>query len=226
MALFLNGGTDRAAFLFPVRTPQFGAMSFWIQTTQVTVNAAVMATWSNISRNGMGFILNNTANKILFQGYSTVATPRISLVSTTTINDGNPHHIGVNFDRRATNANALFIDGVQEATGNNLSTWDDTSTGFWWCFGDNPDTFWPSPVATVWGAGWWSGTTLDANEMAALAGAGGKLPIAPRRVRFNSLVGDAPFVRDIRENRLGMTIPSLVGTSVVPHPARLFSTSV
>lgn len=210
MAIDFAGGTDRLQWTVPTVPPNVGCIAFKMKTTQGTVNAAVLSHWSTGSRNGFGFIINNTANKITAQGYNSSA-PQISLVSTSSLNDGNWRHVAFNYNRAAGGANALFIDGAQEATGNTSGVWTTASNNFWMALGDNPDAFWPTFVGDNAEVAHWN-TQLDAAEIAALAKG-----FSPELIRPASLIFHAPIVRETRELRAGLA-GNLTGCSVSDHP--------
>ena len=92
MAINFAGGTDGISYAGPGWLST-GCFSFRMKTTQTTANVVPASIWSTGSRNGFGFILNNTANKLLAQGYGADAGPPvgISFLSTTSVNDGNWH---------------------------------------------------------------------------------------------------------------------------------------
>lgn len=210
MAVSFAGGTDRAAWTVPAVPPTNGCVAFMLKTTQTTVNACPFSYWSGTSRNGWGFVLNNTLNKILAQGMNTTSTPSIQLVSTTSVNDGNWHHVAFSYARNS-GSNALYIDGASEATGNTSPSWNTGANNFVMCLGDNVDTFWPSYVGEIAQIGHW-GAQLDAAEVAALAKG-----YSPKLIRPTSLLFHAPCVREMREIRAGLAA-TLTGTSITNHP--------
>lgn len=210
MAYNFAGGTDRIAYGGAGWAPvTVGCTAFWMKTTQTTVNATPFTHWSLASRNGYGFIINNTLNKIMVQAYDPT-TARVALLSTTSINGGNWRHIAFNWDTANGGANALFVDGVSEATGNSSAAWPLISTAPP-SLGDSNDGFWPSYVGDLAEYGIWR-RQLDAAEIAALAKG-----FAPSRVARDMLHFYAPLVRDphILQDAF---ITGPVGATVSVHP--------
>ncbi|OWK20749.1 hypothetical protein AJ88_26245 [Mesorhizobium amorphae CCBAU 01583] len=186
-------------------------MAFMMKTAQVTANAAVLSYWSGVSRDGFGFILNNTANKLLAQGYASSGSPKVNLLSSSSVNDGNWHSIAFNYNRNNGGANALFVDGSQEATGNSASAgWVGGHSNIWIAAGDNPDTFWASYVGEIAEIGHWT-VNLDASEIAALAKGFG-----PKLIRPASLIFHAPVVRETGERKAGLAA-NITGGGVSDH---------
>ncbi|TIV71450.1 MAG: LamG domain-containing protein [Mesorhizobium sp.] len=210
MAINFAGGTDRISYGNGFNDSK-GCFAFWMKTTQVTVNAAPLAVWSASSRNGFGFFINNTLNKITAQGYD-ATTARITLTSTISINDGNWHHIAFNWNTANGGANALFIDGVSDATGNSSAAWSVSSIQPLY-LGDLNDAFWPSYVGDLAEVASWHGSTrnLDAAEIAALGKGFSPKHIAPGALGFY-----APLIRS-PNNLRDAFIGSVVGTSVSDH---------
>ncbi|WP_292322644.1 LamG-like jellyroll fold domain-containing protein [Mesorhizobium sp.] len=218
MARSFAGGTDQLYWSMPTTSPAVGSFAFRMKTTQTTVNAAAVVYWDTSSRWGFGFILNNTAGKLLVQGYSSSSTPAIQLLSTTTVNDGNWHSIVFNYNRANGGANALFIDGTQEASGNSGALWNKLGNNLPFVLGDSLDTFWPSYVGEIAEVAHWadaSNSQLNADEIEALG-----LPrngFSPRLIRPTSLIFHAPVVRETRELRAGLA-GNTTGGSVSDHP--------
>lgn len=210
MARSFAGGTDRLQWTVPTVPQNVDCIAFRMKTTQTTVNAAVLSYWGPSSRNGFGFVINNTANKIFVQGWSS-STQRIFLTSTSDINDGNWRSVAFNYTRTSGGGNALFIDGTQEASGNSSGDWTTAATDFWIALGDNPDSFWPTYVGDNAEIGHWN-TQLSADEIAALAKG-----FSPRLIRPTSLIFHAPIVRDTRELRAGLA-GNTTGGAVSDHP--------
>ncbi|PBB79080.1 hypothetical protein CK218_22280 [Mesorhizobium sp. WSM3879] len=213
MARSFAGGTDRLQWTVPTVPPNAGCIAFKMKTTQATVNAAVLSYWSGGSRNGWGLILNNTANKILAQGVSS-SSAQVQITSTSSVNDGNWRSIAFNYNRAAGGANALFIDGAQEATGNSGSAWTTGSTNFWIVTGDDSDTFWASYVGEIAEIGHWN-AQLDAAEIASLA-----KDFSPLLIRPASLIFYAPVVRETRELKAGLA-GNTTGGTVSDHPRKI-----
>lgn len=209
MARSFAGGTDQLYWTRNFSMPLVGCVAFKMKTTQTTSNTSVLSDWSGSSRNGFGLFINNVANKITAQGYD-ATTARITLVSTTSVNSGNWHSAAFNFNRNNGGANALFVDGVSEATGNSAAAWGGGS-------GFNIGTgilngFWAAYVGEIAEIGYW-GANLDAAELAALA-----KDYSPRLIRPASLLFHAPVVREIGERRVGLAgNPTGGGVSVHPR---------
>lgn len=215
MARNFNGGTDKAWYVVPEAPASIATIAFWMRTTQTTANTIPVSYWGNTSRNGFGFILNGVAGKISPQGWG-LSSNRITQNSTTSVNDGNPHHVAWRFGRGTSNGCQLFINGVQEATGTCSGDWNSGNTGFFIQLADQVDTFWPTYVGDLWEVGYWVGAVLSDDDIAALGGAGGKVPIAPPRIRPSLLRAYIPLVREVRETR-GLALNSSTGGSVTDH---------
>lgn len=214
MAINFAGGTDRLQYGGAGWDFTPFAVSFWFKTTGITVNTALAAIWSTTSRGGWGMILNNTANKLSTFGYD-ATTARVTLVSTTTVNDGVWHHVLFNGNTANGGANSLYIDGASEATANSSAAWAIPSSGRPFTLGDNTDTFWASFSGDIAEIGVWN-RQLDADEAKALGGGSSTCPVSPLRVATPSRVFYAPLVRDHR-NRYDSTA-TLTGTTVSDHP--------
>lgn len=188
--------------------PAIGCVAFKIKTTQTTTNTSALSDWSGTSRNGFGFLLNNTLNKVTFQGYDGSGA-RINITATSSVNDGNWRSIACNFNRNNGAANALFVDGTSEATGNSSAAWGGGA-------GYNIGTgllngFWAAYVGEIAEIGYW-GANLDAAEIAALA-----KDYSPRLIRPASLLFHAPVVREIGERKVGLA-GNPTGGAVSVHP--------
>ncbi|MDG4889287.1 LamG domain-containing protein [Mesorhizobium sp. M1A.F.Ca.IN.022.07.1.1] len=209
MAINFAGGTNQLLWSPPTSQPVNGCVAFLMKTTQTTVNACPIACWNSSSRNGWGFVINNTLNKILAQGTNTTSTASIQLTSTTSINDGNWHHVAFNY-RRNSGTNELFVNGVSEATGATSPSWNPTGSPAL-ALGDNNDTFWPSYVGELAQIGHWS-ANLDAAEIAGLAKG-----FTPPKIRPASLISNIPLIREVNDFKAGL-VPTVTGTSVSVHP--------
>lgn len=212
MAFNFAGGTDHAWWVIAPAPASIGTLAFWMKTTQTTSNALPFSYWGATSRNGWGMILNSGgAGKINFQGYGVTAN-RISLVSTTSVNDGNPHHVAVTYGRNNTNGCALYVDGNLEASGSSSGDWNSAGTNFFMQAGEPVDTFWPSYVGDLWDMAHWDGSpVLDSAEIAALAKG-----FPPHLVRPAFLEFYAPLARDVRCLK-GNALNALSGTTVSAH---------
>ena len=133
-----------------------------------------------------------------------------SLISTTSIDDGNPHHVAFNYDRGNYGANALFIDGTQEASGNSSGSCV-TGSGPVDVRADAAPSFWTTPAADIWEISHWGGVNLSTGEVSALAKG-----YTAQRFRLGNLRMYAPLVRDEHDIRSGFTT-SVTGTTVVPQ---------
>ncbi|RWG80955.1 MAG: hypothetical protein EOQ69_19425 [Mesorhizobium sp.] len=214
MAISFAGGTDTIGYQSGW-SYSTGCFAFKMKTTQTTVNAVCASIWSSASRTGFGFILNNTANKLLVQGKDGTSTPRVSLLSTSNINDGNWHDVAFNWNVNNGGANALFIDGAQEASGNSSAAWSIVALNEPLTLGDNNDTFWPSYVGDLAEVAVWANRQLDGAEIAALAKGASPSMIAPGA--GSGLTFHAPLVRS-PNNRLDTPITGPTGTTVSVHP--------
>jgi hypothetical protein len=206
----INGGTDHIYYDIPATPSNTGTLACWFRTTQATANAALLCYWSNGSRNGPGLLLNNSANKITAQGYPNTGTPRVNIASTTSINDGNPHHVAFSYNRFNAGANALYIDGVSEATANSSAAWA-VVTNYLVQLGDPQDAFWASYVGDIWDVAHWR-TQLTVEEVASLARG-----YSPARVRPSELNCYAPLVRDTHCLVDLATHNNTTGTTVADH---------
>jgi len=95
-------------------------VEFWVNTTQTGSYAIVThASGNGAANTSWGFFGGTpTSNKVGFYA-SDGATYQISIASSTTINDGNWHHVAI---AREGSSFRLFVDGVLENTG----TWSGT----------------------------------------------------------------------------------------------------
>jgi len=143
MAIHFAGGTDKVAYggsgyLGHV----LGCIAFWMRTTQATANAVPISIWNSSSRNGFGFLLNNTANKLTVQCYNTTGTPSINMTGTATMNGGGWKHVALNWNQNNGGTNTCYVDGVSDSTANSSPAWAfDNSLGVPPTFGRNPDAF-------------------------------------------------------------------------------------
>lgn len=208
MARNFAGGTDRILF-GAANGLTSGCVAFWFRTSGVTTNTHILSCWNASSRTGLGFILNNTANKLKASGID-ATTERVAAVSTTSVNNGAWHHAAFNFNVASGAANSLYIDGALEASVNSSAAWSLGSTSI--VFGDPLDTFWPTFNGDLAEAGFWIDRNLSADEIAALAKG-----YSPKCVHLEGLGGYWPFLRD-QYNRADSFISSTVGTTVTDHP--------
>lgn len=209
MAINFAGATDGISYALAASLPAAGCFSFRIKTTQSTANAVPAAIWGATSRFGFGFILNNTANKVLAQGYGVDGSAvGISFVSMSSVNDGAWRTITLNFNTANGGANELFIDGASEVTGNSAVAWSGVTGPV--ALGDNNDTFWPSYVGDMADVALWK-RQLSGAEVSAL----GK-DFSPARIGANALQFHAPLVRPARD-RYGNVMTGPTGTTVSDH---------
>lgn len=212
MARHFNGGTDEAHWSqdgFLTGGP--GCLAFWMRTTQVTANVIPLSWWTSSSRHGIGLLLNNTAGKLTTVCYQfSEGVPQ--LVSTTTLNDGNAHHIAFNYNRANGASNQLYVDGVQEAAGNSTFDWSASFGGIWVQCGKNADGFWGAYVGDIWEVANWIGSQLSADEIAALAKG-----FSPKLIKREVLNLYAPLVRDTRDIQNSPSAAAATGGSVVDH---------
>lgn len=209
MARLINGGTDYVNYGNPVAGNAVGCVSFWMNTSQATANVVPLSHWSVTSRQGWACIMNNSAGKILFQGNSG-STNIVAISTTSNVNTGTPKHIAINFNRNNGAANAIFVDGTQEATGNSSASWT-TTNAYNFRIGDTEDTFWPSFIGTMWDVAMWYGSQLSAEEIAALAKG-----YSPKLIKPENLELYAPLVRELHDVISAKTVTSS-GGSVADH---------
>ncbi len=191
-------------------------MTFFMNTSQGLGNVSPASYCDSGNKNGHLFILNNSgsAGKLTVDGNDATAN-RIRLVTTSTVNNGAWRHIAFNYDRANGGANALFVDGTSEATGNSSAAWTYGSSGLSLILGDAPDAFWGSYVGNFAGFAHWN-AKLDAAEIAALAKG-----FSPMLVRPSALLEFAPLIRSAHEIRTGLT-PSVTGTSAATTHPRVY----
>ncbi len=213
MAFSFAGGTDRIAYGTSFDTT-VGAISFWLKTTQTTANAVPISIWTGSSRSGFAFLLNSTANKIRVVCYDG-STLRVDLTSTTSVNDGNWHHIGFNFRVTSGQNNALFIDGNSEANANSSANWAIDSTSASLYLGDTADAFWPSYVGETAEVAYFKGAVLTADEMASLARGASALHLGPPPTSAGFCFY-APLTRT--HSNLMNSFGTVTGAVASPHP--------
>ena len=213
MAINFAGGTDGISYVPAVTWPQVGCFSFRMKSTQTTANAVPASIWTSSSRLGFNFTMNGVANKIRAMGIG-VGSGDIAfqLYSTTSVNDGNWHTLALNYNSTLGQPNALFVDGVSEASGNSAVNWA-IESGVPLALGDNNDTFWPSYVGDLAEVALWN-RQLDVAEHEALG-----LPrngFSPAKIAPSFLKFHAPLVRQARD-RYGSTMTGPTGTTVSDH---------
>lgn len=212
MARNFAGGTDRLLF-GGANGYTTGCVAFWMKMISATANMHVLSAWSGSSRTGLGFIMNNTANKLLTQAYD-ATTARVNLVSATTMNNGAWHHVAYNFNTANGSAQTVYVDGAVDVSGTASAAWSMASTAI--AFGDPLDAFWATYNGDLAEMGFWS-RNLTADEIAALAKG-----FAPQCVARSALDFHCPLVRD-QFNRRDPFISSTVGTTVSDHPRSIGS---
>ena len=225
MATSFAGGTDRVVFTGPHDADDLGAVAFWMKTTQTTTIVGVAAAWTSGSRNGWGILLNNVANKITVQGYGTSNV--LNIASTTSVNDGNWHHIVFNKNAANGGANEIYVDGVQEVTANASGQFSQLGVGNSCYIGDNIDTFWNSYNGLIAEFAQWYYRKLTADEIVSLAKG-----FPPHLVARDALKHYAPFVRSDQHrwgSVSGLSAPfiwnSTTGTTFADHP-RVFGGTI
>jgi hypothetical protein len=212
------GGTDKLAWGGSGWNHVVGAIHFWMKTTQATVNAVPVALWTSGSRNGFGFLLNNTANKLTVQGYPGTGTPAINMASSATINDGNWHSCLLNWNTANGGTNTLYMDGVSVATANSSASWAIQSFSVPLTLGRADDAFWGSFVGQIAELAVWLDRNLTTDEVVALSK--GFSPLVVGRASAdasNNLTFYAPLVRD-PSNLMNAFITGPTGTTVSDHP--------
>jgi hypothetical protein len=207
VAWHFSSPTDKVWWVVPGVPIAVGCIAVWFKATIATLNTPILTYWNGISRNGFILNLNNPSAGKLKAGGEDSSVERLALNSTTaTLNNGSPHHAAFNFNRNSGGANALFIDGVSEATGNSSAAWNTASGGFFMEIGDQSDAFWASVPSDVWEIGYWN-VQLNADEIAALAKG-----FSPKLIRPSALLAYMPLVRDAHEIRQGLAINSSAGS--------------
>ena len=208
MAINFAGGTDAISYAGPGWQTS-GCCTLRMKTTQTTANAVPLSIWNSSSRNGFAFILNNTANKLLAHAYGVDGSSvGFSFPSTTTVNDGNEHIIALNWDTNSGGANAFYIDGNLEGSGNSAVTWT-MAAGETLRLANQP-SFWAAYVGDISEVAVWR-RQLDAVEITgwlAKKGSPGQL--------MNGLIFHAPLVRPARD-RYGAVMTGPTGTTVSDH---------
>lgn len=213
MAINFAGGTDRLSFGSDYEA--IGCCAFWMKTTQITATVAVLSVWGSSSLNGFGFPLNYApdANKLRAVGFDASGVQRLNLVSTTTVNDGNWHHIAYNWNSNNGGANSFYIDGALEASGNSSAAWT-VSPVRKLCMGDDFNGAWAPFVGDLGEVALWN-VQLDSAEIAALAK--GFSPLVVKQAETANSHFYAPLVRDAH-NRVDGYLGSQIGTTVSDHP--------
>lgn len=217
MARSFAGGTDRLNYGGTTlgATKSLGGCHFRMKTTQVTVNAVPLSLWTAGSRSGIGFLLNNTLNKMTVQCYGGTGTPAISMTSSQSVNDGAWHDIVLNWNMANGGNNALYIDGAAAVNANAGAAWFGSVDSLPY-LGDSNDPFWPSFVGEIAELAYWFDRQLVADEIAALAKGFSPLSIFPPGAG-GGLAFYAPLVRDAEDHLRGGSLSS-VGTTVSDHP--------
>ena len=128
----------------------------------------------------------------------------------------NWHTIGFNWNGVNGGANALFVDGVSEATANSSANWFFDIPGTPLTLGGAP-SFWASYVGDAAEVAVWIGRQLDVAEHEALG-----LPrngFSPSKIAPSFL----PLVRPARD-RYGATMTGPTGTTVSDHGRVIYPT--
>ncbi len=195
-------------------------IAFWLKTTSTATNSAIVGKHSTSTRNGFLAIINSTANKLTIIGY-TSGSQILNQVSTTTINDGNWHHVCIQWGYAGSSPAQLWIDGNLEASGTVGATWGGTALPM--LIGKANDGFWANPnfemaEFAVWDVAPSSSLNLNAGDIAALAKGSSPLAVRPDR-----LVCYLPMILDTIDifGAEGAGVPTITGTSLTTHP-RIF----
>ena len=174
---------------------QKGGVAFWMKTSSTNVDMVPISRWQSNSRQGWGFIINNSPGKIAGVGYSS-GPPAMSCNSTGSVNDGNWHHILLNFDGATSGAGQMYIDGVPDGTNSLTGTWALNPSGSPLALFDNNDGYWPTFIGSLAEMVEIYGRNFTAGEIAALAKG-----YSPRRVVKRDSATTAlaiwPMVRDM-----------------------------
>jgi hypothetical protein len=215
MARTFGGTTDRIVIGLGGEVSSKGTIALWVRTTQLGNHPIFVSRLDINSRGGWGIDMGDDGKPQGF-GYGPGAGGALAMnpVSATVITDGNPHHLALVFDGTATGAsNQIYVDGVAGTASNSAFAW---STNVDFQFGKQADGFWPNMLGDLWEVGHWD-QKLTVDEISALAGAGGKLPISPNLIRPSALRHYLPLVNDTRELRQARPTTTLTATSVSAH---------
>lgn len=212
MARNCNGGTDRLIFTgLPAATsPDLVSVALRFKTTQTTSNALLASRWTSSSNQGFGLLLNNgAANKLTM--YALGGSQTLLATGTTTINGGGWISVVVNFNLTNGGTNQMYVNGASDASGNSTNNWFmNAADGF--LIGDDRDAFWATFVGDYADLGYWHGTHLSADDIAAYQAGIGVRHIKPAYQKL-----DAPLYRDAvcRIRGAGSTI---TGMTASDHP--------
>lgn len=206
MAFSFAGGTDRVQYATYNTIGTQGCWSLWFKTTQATANVGIFnSAEQTSSRNGFSLLLNNTANKV--SAFFKLVNTSVLIASTTSVNDGNAHHVAVNWMNGLGNPCELYVDGVQEGTANHSQAFVQGTTGCNPEFGDHKDSFWASYVGVVDEFSDWT-RKLTADEIAALAKG-----ISPKLVAPDALGGYCRMIRNANSLTEWLA-PTVTGTTI------------
>ena len=209
---FVNS-TDRIHYNVEVPSigDSLGAVAFWFRGTDTTAHAMTASHWTSGSRQGWAFLFEATGTKMRFLAYPNSSTPAVDITATSSIKDGAWHHVAVNYNRLSGQSNQIYIEGVQEASGNSNADWT-IGTAQFFTLGDPFDAFWTTAKGDLAEVGHWTGGQLDAAEIAALAKGFSPKLIHPSLQNFYSHLDRDPYSE--RTTFIG----SVTGTTAVDHP--------
>jgi hypothetical protein len=210
-----------------------GVISFWMRTTQTSAtwgNGAEIISHHNSSGSFGGYgILLATGGKLYVYGKQAVGGIQVfTLVSTTVINDGNWHHVGVQLWYAAlANGNQLYIDGNLEAQVDAGATWGGATDPL--RLGRTNDTFWNGYIGELAEVGIWAGglqsLRFTPDQFISLAKG-----YAPDKVWKGDPAGAGalhvylPLTRSVQCKVSEQGTPTVSGTSVSDHPRIIGST--
>lgn len=139
-SLFLNGTNHFVTV--PSSTAYDGALGTyagWFNTTQSTAGFNYLfGRTTGTSRSGSNIFINQTTGKVRVQS-ETASAVVLDLTGGSAINDGNWHHVVYCFNATP-GFSALYVDGVQVASGTPSSAWSFASEIF--RVGQAADAFW------------------------------------------------------------------------------------
>lgn len=84
-----------------------GTVAFWMQTTQIPTNGSAVLFDRYTDTNSEGIRISMSGSGVVQLQYASV-----SIVSVTSLNDGNWHHIAVSYDESGVNGVSFYLDGT------------------------------------------------------------------------------------------------------------------
>lgn len=128
--LLLDGSGDRITLPYNAALHLSSGdftIDFWVRSTSTAASIAACGDLGTFSNGQAWWFLISAAGKAQWNGYNTGAgSASVSVTSTTSINDGNYHHIAVT---RQGNTFRIFVDGALEASATYSGTlWAGLST--------------------------------------------------------------------------------------------------